>query len=433
MKKNFMDKLVDLIDQKLVPPMTKFANLRPMQVVRRGMMALIPMILISSIFLILFMLGSPSGTSEQPLISFLAPYVDILGVVYDYGLAFLSLYSSVAFGIAFANVYKVDTMITAILSLNCFIAMNINMVNMDATMSVANFGGAGLFGCMLSSFLAGYTVYFCEKRNFSINLPDTVPPEILSSFKGITPFVIAIPICWFIRTVLNFDITIALNNILGPIFSYADTPLGYGLYVFVVLTLWSVGIHGDSVMAGIADPLTMLWGTANTQAAAAGVALTQLPHVWSYSFQFFHIWVATFWPLVLYMLFSKVKAYKAFGRTVAVPTFFICEPMMFGAPVVLNPMLFIPMILSGTVSGIVSHLIMGSGLINKIFVNLPWTTPQPLQVLMSTGGDFKAFIIPIVSFIIGLIIYYPFFKAYEKKGLAEERETELKLAENQAK
>lgn len=423
-KKNFMDKLVELIEEKLVPLLTEFASFRPMQVIRNGMVALVPMILLSSIFLILYMLGSPMDSGDA-LLPFVTPFLDKLLVVHQYGLSFMALYASIAFGIAFSDVYDTDKMATAILSLNCFLAININNFNVDVSTLVANFAGQGLFGCMISSFIAGFFMYECNKRKITINLPSSVPPEILNSFKAIVPFILAVPVCWIIRTVFNFDVAVFLNTALGPIFSYADSPLGYGLYCFILLVLWSVGMHGDNILDSIASPLTLLWGAENAAAATAGTALTALPHVWAYSFRFFHLWVAGIWPLAVYLLFSKCKAHKAFGRTIAIPTFFICEPMMFGAPIVLQPILFIPMILSGTISGIVGYLIMNAGFINRIFVNVPWTVPHPLFELMSVGGDFKALIIPVVSFIIGMIIWYPFFKAYEKQGLEQE-----KLVEN---
>ena len=422
-KKNAMDKIVEFVEAKLVPPLTRFASLRPMEVIRNGMISLVPMIIISSVFLILYMLGSPSGSSNTPVLPFLAPIIDKLLVVHNYGLGFLALYASLAFGVSFARIYDVDILTTAILSVNCFLAINLKVFD-NGQISVANFGGQGLFGCMLSSFIAGFSMYLCKKKKLTINLPDCVPPEILTSFKAIVPFAVAVPICWFIRTILDIDITVWLNSVLGPIFSYADSPVGYGLFVFICMSLWSVGIHGYNVLSGVVDPLTTLWGTENAAAAASGIALTKLPHVWAYSFHTSQMFVSTFWPLVVYLIFSKVKAHRAFGRTVAVPTYFVCEPMMFGLPVVLNPLMFIPMVLSATISSVVAYLIMSAGFINRVFVNLPWTTPQPFQVVMATGGDLKALIIPVVSFIIGMIIYYPFFKVYEKQGLEEEKRME---------
>lgn len=422
-KNNFMNRVVEVIEKKLVPPLAKFAAFRAMQVIRNGMIALVPMILVSSIFLILFMLGSPLESGDT-LLPFITPYLNKLLVVHQYGLSFMSLYASIAFGMAFADVYKTDKMSTAILSLNCFLAINISSFDVEVGTLVANFAGAGLFGCIISSFIAGFFMYECNKRKLTINLPKSVPPEILNSFKAIIPFILAVISCWIIRTVFNFDISVFLSSVLGPIFSYADSPLGYGLYCFVLLVLWSVGMHGDNILGGISEPLTLMWGAENAAAATAGVSLTALPHIWAYSFRFFHLWIAAIWPLAIYLLISKCKAHKAFGRTVAIPTFFICEPLMFGAPIVLQPILFIPMILSGTISGIVGYLIMSGGFINRIFVNLPWTTPHPLVEIMSVGGDFKALIIPIVSLIIGLLIWYPFFKVYEKQGLEQEKLTE---------
>ncbi len=426
-KHGVFDVILDVVNNKIVPPLMKFSNFKPMMVIRTGMVSLIPMIIVSSVFLILFMLGCPSGSDGITFLPFLAPFLDKLMVVYNYGLSFMALYAAVAFGIAYADVYGTDKMTTALLALNCFLAINLCDF-VDGQISVANFGGQGLFSCFVSSFIAGGVMSLCEKTKFEIKLPDSVPPEILGSFRAITPFAIAVPICWAIRTVAGIDIAVLLNNVLGPIFSYADSPFGYCLYVFVMLLLWSVGIHGYVVLSGVVDPLTILWGTENADAVMAGVAPTALPHVWAFSFQSLHLWIAAIWPLVLFLCFSRCKAQRAIGRTVALPSFFICEPVVFGVPIVLNPVLFVPMILSGTVSGLFAYLMTSAGFVNHVYLNLPWNTPHPLLDIMMTGGDMRALIVNIGAFLIGAVIWYPFFKAYEKQGIKEETEAEERAA-----
>lgn len=300
MKENIMDKIVRVVDTKLTPPLTKFANFRPMQVIRRGMVSVLPVIFVSSIFLILYMLGSPSGTAEKPIIGFLAPYTDLLIIGHNYCLGFLSVYAAVAFGIEFARIYELDKMNMALLSLACFFAINLKDFT-DGVISIANFSGAGLIGCILSSFIAGFIYYICVNKKITIRLPDTVPPEVLNSFTAIIPFLLAVPVCWLIRAVLNIDITVLLVNVLGPIFSYADTPLGYTVWCFLCSLFWAVGIHGDNILSGITGPLTTMWVAENATATLNGVALTELPHVWAASFNLFHFFVGSLWPLAIYL------------------------------------------------------------------------------------------------------------------------------------
>ena len=133
--------------------------------------------------------------------------------------------------------------------------------------------------------------------------------------------------------------------------------------------------------------------------------------------------------LGLVMWRSKEPGLRKVSR-LSLPTqvFGINEPIFFGFPIVLNPILMIPYIMSALILTTGSYLLMYSGVINKPFINVPWTTPPIIGHYLVSGGDWKAAVWGALSILIAMAVYYPFAKAYERQRLDAETEV-LKTAE----
>jgi cellobiose PTS system EIIC component len=124
--------------------------------------------------------------------------------------------------------------------------------------------------------------------------------------------------------------------------------------------------------------------------------------------------------LVLLMLFSKTPYLKSMGRATLLPG--ICninEPVIFGVPIMLNPLLFIPFILGPITIGTLTYYAMQLGLVGKPYILVPWTLPAPIGAYLATGGDWRAIVLVLVNLAIVTAIYYPFLKAYERKLIAD--------------
>lgn len=123
------------------------------------------------------------------------------------------------------------------------------------------------------------------------------------------------------------------------------------------------------------------------------------------------------------MCFSKSEYLKRVGRFSIIPGIFnINEPLIFGTPLVMNPILAIPFILGPVVAGVIAYIATAIGLVSKVYVLAPWTLPAPIGAIFATGGDLKAGILVIINIIVVALIYYPFFKIYEKRMIKEEQE-----------
>ena len=192
------------------------------------------------------------------------------------------------------------------------------------------------------------------------------------------------------------------------------------LFLIILITFfWSFGIHGVSIIGTLARPLWLQLIDANTAAQAAGEAI---PHIAAEPFFQWFVWVggsgATIGLAILLAVASKSAYAKALGKATIVPAIFnINEPIIFGAPIVLNPILIIPFMLAPLVLGTLSWFAMSMGLVSKVVLIAPWTLPGPIGAYLSTGGDWRAAVLNIICIAISVVIYYPFFRMYDRKQL----------------
>ncbi|MEG0469174.1 MAG: PTS transporter subunit EIIC, partial [Longicatena sp.] len=224
-------------------------------------------------------------------------------------------------------------------------------------------------------------------------------------------------ITWGIRCICGFDFNLFLSNLIAPVISAADNIFSYTGLTSLMQTFWCAGLHGDLIVYSFYAPLITMWEASNQAAFAAG---TDLPHIWTTTFEYLG---PSYFPLILLMWRSPVKQFNAVAKIAAPALMFnITEPILFGLPIALNPFLIIPCLLATVVNCIINYGATLLGLIDKFGMVLPWFTPPIIGAPIATGGDFRTIILIIIEFLIGLAIYYPFFKAYEKSKLQEQNE-----------
>jgi PTS system cellobiose-specific IIC component len=282
-----------------------------------------------------------------------------------------------------------------------------------------------MFAAIICMIFAVETLRILKKYNVTIKMPEQVPESVSRSFEALIPAAVIITVIWFLRVWLNFDIQTAIMNIFKPVVNVAgNTFAGVLVPVILITVLWSAGIHGMSVIGSLIRPIWLVLLDQNSQAVAAGHAL---PNIAPEPFFQWFIWIggagATL-SLAALMCFSKSEYLKRVGRFSIIPGIFnINEPLIFGAPLVMNPILAIPFILSPVVAAIVAYGATAAGFVSKVSIIAPWTLPAPIGAYVATGGDWRAAVLVIVNIILTAIIYYPFFKAYEKKMIQEEHST----------
>lgn len=411
-KKNFTDKMTEKI-MGIAGPLGKFGEMKAVQAIQIGLTATMPIIIIGSLFLVVALFGMPViGASGNALIPALEPYVTLLTNANSMTLGFVGFYVAFTVAHSYGEKLGLDSIQSGLIGLVAFFF--ITFVGPEEGMiSVNYFGANGMFVAMISSLVSIKIYHIFVKKNITIRLPDSVPPNVGNAFASLLPMLAIVLISWGIRSLLNLNIPEIVSTFLAPLINGADSLPTFTLIGFLIVLLWSVGLNGPGMLSSIILPLTTSTIANNSAALING----QEPvNIFSQSFIFSYIWVASVYPILLLMLISKNKGFKALSIA-CIPSaiFNIIEPVMFGLPVVMNVYLMIPFIISGTLGSFISYLATSIGFVSKPIAEIPWATPPIVSGILNTGGDWKALIVQIVVFVLGVIIYIPFFRIFEKK------------------
>ena len=429
-----MNNFVNFLEAKILPVANKMGQQRHMTAIRKGIIATLPLTIVGSFFTILSNMPIPA------VANFLAPYQAILDIPFRFTVGILSLYATFGIASALAESYKMDTLSSGILAVLAFLVATVQPVKVNADVknvitagryiNIANLSASSLFAAIATALISVEIYHFLEKKNITIKMPQGVPPEVSNSFVALFPAAVILILFWVVRDIFNFNIATFISNILMPLKGFlVGNSLADGLTtVFFICGFWTLGIHGAAIMDPIVRPFWEMSIATNMNQFHAGAAATHLSTIFTEQFLQWFVWIGgaggTLALVVLFM-FSKSKYLKDLGKLSILPGLFnINEPIIFGAPIVLNPILGIPFILAPLVTTTISYFATTSHLVPMMMVRLPFTIPAPIAAIMSTNWSWNALILSVVNFIIYIIIYYPFFKVFEKQQLEKENDPE---------
>lgn len=417
-----LDKFTKFLDEKLSTPMAKLAEQRHLRAVRDGIIATLPLIIVGSFFLIV---AFPPLPQTWGITQFLKANASTILLPYRMTMYIMTMYATWGIGYSLAKSYKLDGVTGGVLSAMAF---NLTLVpqvveGLGFAMPMANMGGGGMFVGIIVSIIAVEILRFTTVKNIRITMPEQVPPSVARSFEALTPTALVILLMGTITYFLGFDWHSAVAKVVGPLITAADSLPSVILLVVLVTFFWSFGIHGVSIVGSIARPVWLQILDANTAAQAAGEAL---PGIAAEPFFQWFIWIGgsgcTIGLVILLATVTKSSYGRTLGKSTLIPGIFnINEPVIFGAPVVLNPTLIIPFIIAPVVNACIAWFATKAGLVSAVVVTAPWTLPGPIGAFLATGGDYRASILNIVCIIVSIVIYYPFVKMYDNKLLLEEQ------------
>lgn len=423
-----MEKLMKWVEEKLVPPMAKIGTQRHLLAIRNGVVSTLSLILIGTFFMVFINLPFP-GWNE-----FIAPYSATIVLSFRITMGLMAIYATFVMGSDLAKSYGLDSVTGGILSLGTFFMLQVpvNVLTPEEAplgwvLPMSSLGASGMFAGILSMIFAVEVYRFFKKRNITIKMPEQVPPAVARSFEALIPGAVILTTTWLIRSVAGFDVNAALLSLFEPLTNIlGNNLLGVLLPMFLIHLLWSFGIHGMSIVGAVVRPMWLIMLDENAKALADGTAATKLPYIAPEQFYQWTVTIggagATIVVSVLFLFFCKSKFLKEVGRFSIIPGIFnINEPMIFGAPMMLNPYMFIPFNLVPLVLTIVSYFAVKLEMVNGFTVLPTWTLPAPIGGYLSAGNDWRVVVLIVINTLIAFIIYYPFVKAYDKKMLSDEQ------------
>jgi cellobiose PTS system EIIC component len=418
--------IFDFIEQKIAPIAGVVSSQRHVAAVRDGFIGAMPFMIVGS-FLLVFAFPPFSADTTfafgQWWLEMSHKYFNQIMTPFNMSMGIMSCYISAGIAYNLASHYKLDAFPTAMLSLMTFLLIAAPME--DGKLAAGFLGGTGIFSTIIVAIYVAELTRFLKVRNIGIKLPEQVPQKIRQSFDLLIPALVVICTIYPLNLLLQdkFDMILpeAIMAMFKPLISAADTLPAILLVTFIAHALWFAGIHGAAIVGGIMTPFFMVNLGMNQEALAAG---QELPAIITDSFWAFFIVLggsgATF-GLVLLYLRSKSVHLRSIGKICIVPSFFnINEPIIFGSPIVMNPILFIPFIAAPMINATVAYTAAKTDLIARVISLVPWTAPAPIGAAWGAGWAMSNSLLVLGLIVLDLVIYYPFFKVYEKQLLAQE-------------
>ncbi|MBP2033563.1 PTS system cellobiose-specific IIC component [Clostridium algifaecis] len=431
MKEN---KFMKWMEERLMPILAKAAQNIYLQSIRDAFCIFaLPLIISGSIFLII---ANPPVSLGWGIITAwskaIAPIQNQILIAFN--LSFGIMATAVAFGTAYslASRWDMDEALCGLLSLVCFFivcfpATDITKVQFGKVLDYL--GGQGLFIAILLGIICTTVTKLFTKKGLVIKMPAGVPPYVVRTFSALVPFFVMITLSWAVEWIVwaNLQITLPqlVLEIFKPLVAVSDTYPAALAEIILMMLLWSLGIHGMNVVSSVAYPFWTAQLAANDAALKAGQSLPGIVCE-----PFFHMFThiggsGITWPLTIMFLFSASKQLKSIGKVELIPAIFnINEPLIFGAPLVLNPRMFIPFILAPAVTVTVNYAAFFFNLVPKVVFQPPFTLPVFFGGIIATGGYWQGAALQLVNLLIAAAIYYPFFKGYEKDLVENEKNAE---------
>lgn len=421
-----MNKLIAFIE-KGKPFFEKLSRNIYLRAIRDGFIAGMPVILFSSIFILIAFVPNSWGFkwSDEVVAFLMKPYSYSMGILalLVAGTTAKSLTDSVNRSMEKTNqINYMSTLLAAIVGLLMLAADPI-----AGGFATDFLGTKGLLSAFLAAFVTVAIYKVCVKNNVTIRMPDEVPPNISQVFKDVIPFTLSVVSLYALdllaRHFVGTSVAESIGKFFAPLFSAADGYLGITIIFGAFAFFWFVGIHGPSIVEPAIAAITYANAEVNLNLIQQGMHADK---ILTSGTQMFIVTMggtgATLVVPFMFMWLTKSKRNRAIGRASVVPTFFgVNEPILFGAPLVLNPIFFIPFIFAPIANVWIFKFFIDTLGMNSFTANLPWTTPAPLGLVLGTNFQVLSFILAALLIVVDVVIYYPFLKVYDEQILEEER------------
>ncbi|UJF18500.1 PTS cellobiose transporter subunit IIC [Vibrio sp. SS-MA-C1-2] len=422
---------MDLVDKHVMPVAEKISNNKYLMAIRDGIALMMPFMIIGSFFLILAFLPIPGYDTFMASVfgeTWMDKVLYPVGATYD----LIAIFASVGTAYRLAQRYNgLEPIIAAAITIAAYMLVTPYAIDftVEATgsqhevygLAIDYLGSKGMFLGIIIAIYSTEVYRWMVSRNITFKLPDSVPPAVLKSFSALLPAFVVITSLAILRIAIEAVDLVSLHAIVttvvsAPLTALGSSVIGTMLAEFAEHALWATGIHGSSVVGSVMSPIWLTLTDENRMAFQAGL---EIPNIINQQFVEIFIWFGGsggILALVLLLVFrSRSAQCKSIGKLgFGASIFNISEPIMFGLPVVLNPILIIPFIITPMVCVLTTYFAMASGLVAlPAGIAVPWTTPIFLSGYLVTGGHVSGAILQLFNLALAMAIYYPFFRKWD--------------------
>lgn len=414
--------------EKMKPFFEEISNNSYLRAIRDGFISLIPVILFSSFFLLVAYVPNAFNFhwGEEIESILMKAYNESMGILGILMAATVTKSLTENFNTKLPKTNQINSTSTMIAAFIAFLIVGVD--SLEGGFASDYMGTKGLMTAFIVGFIVPNIYRFCVSKNLTVKMPEEVPGNISQTFKDLIPITLSTVFFWGFdlgfRNLVGSGFSEKLIELFQPIFSAADGYFGLALIFGAMAFFWFVGIHGPSIVEPAVAAIYITNVEMNFQLYQSG---EHAPKILSQGLQYFVATLggtgATLVITLMFAFLAKSKQLKTMGRASAIPVLFgVNEPMLFGAPIVLNPIFFIPFILAPILNVWIFKFFVEVLDMNGFIYNLPWTTPGPVGLILGTGFAGLSIVLMIVLLTVDFAIYYPFFKAYDNELLVKEKE-----------
>jgi PTS system cellobiose-specific IIC component len=426
----------ETLNEKIIPAVMKFVNLKPVTALKDGILYTLPLTLVGSVFLLLAQLPIPA-LNEWIASIFGAGWTEPLFQAYNATFKLIALVATVGIAYCYAKNDEHEPLSAGIMAFVVFILTS-NLFITSATGEVVSgvipmtwTGGEGMVAAIIIGLLVGITYSWFMAKKITIKMPDGVPQGVANAFSSLIPAAVIIVFSTF---VFGFFKYVMSTTFIEFIYKVIQTPLqglsdslpGAIAIAFLIPFLWWFGVHGSTIVSGVTQGILLSNTTANQAILDSGKELTVAngAHIVTQQFldQLINITGAgvTIGLVICMLFFAKSTQSKQLGKLAFGPGMFnINEPVTFGTPIVMNPFMAIPFILTPVVSAILAYFAIATGLVHPFSgILVPWTTPPVISGFIL--GGWRTAAMQVVSITLSVLIYLPFFKKQDTLNYKDE-------------
>jgi len=426
--------------EKLINIVMKFVELKGIVALKDGIIYTLPMSLIGSVFLLLAQI--PYQPFNDWMASMLgAGWTEPLFQVYNSTMSIMAVVAVIGIAYMYAKNDGHEPLGAGIIAFAVFL-ITLNQSTTSASGEVVAdviprtwLGGQGMVTSIIIGLLVGAVYSWFLNKKITIKMPAGVPQGVSNQFSALIPGLVIITASMFIFMFFKYALNTTFIDFIfkvlqTPLQGFTDSLIGLIITTALVPFFWWFGVHGNNIVNGVMSGMKIANRLDNQAIIDSGKALTIANggHIVTDTFSDALVTIGgsglTIGLAILMVWFAKSEQTKALGKLSIGPGLFnINEPIIFGFPMVMNPMMFVPFILAPTLSAVVSYFAMRVGLVPLLTgVTVPWTTPPIISGLIL--GGWRMALLQVVCITISVVIYFPFLMKQDAMNLKTEQEAE---------